>query len=151
MLQTVSDDTVRAPVERTPLTGLTFLPILPAGMPARLRCSLWIVCLAVAWSGVARPAPAPRGVSSTPTPAKAKAKAKAKASIAKQLVGAGSYDEALVAIDEGLALAPGDLSLLSLRGSVSMAQHDLPGALAAYSAYLAAGATARKGARSRRW
>jgi hypothetical protein len=113
-------------------------------MPARLRRSLWIVCLAVAWGGVARPAPAPRGASSTPTPAKAKAKAKAKATIARQLVGAGSYDEALVAIDEGLALAPGDLSLLSLRGSVLMAQHDLPGALAAYRAYLAAGATGAK-------
>jgi hypothetical protein len=73
-----------------------------------------------------------------------KAKAKAKASAAKQLVGAGSYDEALVAIDEGLALAPGDLSLLSLRGSVLMATHDLPGALTAYRAYLAAGATGAK-------
>ncbi len=117
-------------------------------MPACLRRSLWIVCLCVAWGGVARPAPvtapAPRGATSTPTPAKAKAKAKAKASIAKQLVGAGSYDEALVAIDEGLALAPGDLSLLSLRGSVLMAQHDLPGALAAYRAYLSAGATGAK-------
>src|SRR4051812_29001105 len=117
-------------------------------MPARFRRFLWIVCLGVAWSGVAHPAPvtapAPRDASSTPSPAKMKAKAKTKASAAKRLMSVGSYDEALVAIDEGLALAPGDLSLLSLRGSVLMATHDLPGALTAYRAYLMAGATGAK-------
>jgi hypothetical protein len=125
---------------------MAFLPILTAEMPARLRRSVWIVCLGVAWSGVAWPAtaPAPRAANSATSAAKTKAKVKAKATLARQLMAAGSYDEALVAIDEGLALAPGDLSLLALRGSVLMAQHDLAGALAAYRAYLAAGATGAK-------
>src|SRR5205814_770179 len=58
--------------------------------------------------------------------------------------GGGSYDEARAAIAEGLAANPKDLELLRLEGSVLMAMHDLPGALAAYQAYLAAGATGAK-------
>src|SRR3954452_18304563 len=63
---------------------------------------------------------------------------------AAQLFESGAVEDARAAIEEGLAAAPQDLELLRLKGSVLMSLRDLPGALAAYQAYLDAGATGAK-------
>lgn len=63
---------------------------------------------------------------------------------AEQLDESGDYETALAAIDHGLAAAPPkDLQrrLLGLRGAVLLKLRDYAGALTAYQAYLAAGAT----------
>lgn len=91
-----------------------------------------------AGAGLAHGAP-PRKV-----PAAAAATARAQGRAAARLFDSGAYEEARAAIDEGLAANPRDLSLLRLQGSVRMATGDLPGALAAYRAYLAAGASGAK-------
>jgi hypothetical protein len=90
----------------------------------------WIVT-GVAWgvagAGVALAAP--------------KAGAGEKFERATQLDDNGDTDKALAVIDEGLAIAPKDLRLLSLKGTVLLKLRDYPGALATYQAYLDAGAT----------
>ena len=60
---------------------------------------------------------------------------------AKQLDESGDYEDALASIAHGLAAAPRDRPLLALKGSVLLKLRDFLGALAAYRAYLAAGAT----------
>lgn len=85
----------------------------------------WIVCVGVACTGVALAAPDDE---------------RARYKAAAQLVEAGELDKALVAIEEGLAIAPKDLELLRLRGAVLLELRDYLGALAAYEAYLDAGA-----------
>jgi hypothetical protein len=94
----------------------------------------WIVCVAVAYAGGVQAAPKAK-----PTAAP-KVDARAKYKTAVQLDDSGEAEKALAAIDEGLALAPNDLPLLFLKGTVLLKQRDYPGALAAYQAYLDAGA-----------
>ncbi|HEX3763417.1 MAG TPA: PEGA domain-containing protein [Kofleriaceae bacterium] len=63
---------------------------------------------------------------------------------AEQLHARGDYETALPAIDHGLAATPGKdvrLRLLGLRGAVLLKLRDYAGAIVAYEAYLAAGAT----------
>ena len=92
-------------------------------------------CIAAAVGSPTRAAPAHRSPGAT---------ARAQLDAATRLFDSGAYDEARTAIDEGLAADPHDLALLRLKGSLLMALHDLPGALDAYRAYLAAGATGAK-------
>jgi tetratricopeptide (TPR) repeat protein len=61
--------------------------------------------------------------------------------VAAQLDENGDGEKAIAVIDEGLALAPRDLALLGLKGIVLLKLRDYSGALAAYQAYLDAGAT----------
>src|SRR5262245_17041413 len=114
---------------------------MPAPMLAyfRRQIAAGVVALALlsAWSP-ADAAPARK------VPAAAAALARAKGRAAARRFASGAYNEARAAIDEGLAANPQDLSLLRLKGSVLMATGDLPGALAAYQAFLAAGATGAK-------
>lgn len=91
-----------------------------------------IVCVGVAWTGVARAAP--------------KVDARAKHRLAVRLDDRGEAEKALVVIEEGLAIGPKDLPLLQLKGSVLLKLRDYTGALAAYQAFLDAGA---KGANRR--
>ncbi len=65
--------------------------------------------------------------------------AAAKRKQAARLIADGDYAEAATVIDEGLALAPGNLQLLQLRGSARLGMRDFEGALAAYEAFIAAG------------
>lgn len=97
----------------------------------------WIVCAAVAYAGVAAAAPKARAP-------KVSAPAQFKAAAAEH--GNGNYQKALEHIDKGLAVAPKDLKLLGLKGTVLLELRDYPRALAAYQAYLKAGA---KGANER--
>jgi hypothetical protein len=60
---------------------------------------------------------------------------------AARLAADDDNEKALAIIDQGLALAPKDLKLLGLRGNVLLKMRDYAGALAAYQAYLDAGAT----------
>lgn len=86
----------------------------------------WIVCVGVACTRVALAAPS--------------ADVGAKYKLAVSLNNNGEFDKALAAIEEGLAIAPKDLPLLGLRGTVLLTLRDYPGALAAYQAYVDAGA-----------
>jgi hypothetical protein len=86
-----------------------------------LICS-WIVGVGIACTGVALAAP--------------KVDARQKYKAAAILVDSGEAEKALGVIDEGLALAPKDLSLLKLKGTVLLTLRDYPGALAVYRAYL---------------
>jgi hypothetical protein len=61
--------------------------------------------------------------------------------VAAELDDAGDYEAALARIADGLAAAPRDLALLGLKGTVLLKVRDYAGALAAYQAYLEAGAT----------
>jgi hypothetical protein len=90
----------------------------------------WIVCVGVACTGVALAAPPAPGVA-----------ARAAHKRATQLAGTGSVQQALVVVEEGLAIAPNDLPLLSLKGAVLLKLRDYSGAFAAYQAYVGAGAT----------
>jgi hypothetical protein len=87
----------------------------------------WIVCVGVAWTGVALAAP--------------QVDARAKYKLAERLDDRGEAEKALVVIEEGLVIAPNDLPLLKRRGSVLLKLRDYAGALAAYQAFLDAGAT----------
>jgi hypothetical protein len=79
---------------------------------------------------------APRGASH-PAPA---AQAASPLAAATQLVNAGKYTQALAVIDDGLGKQPNDLLLLQLKGSVMIELRDVDGAIAAFQAYIAAGA-----------
>jgi hypothetical protein len=86
-----------------------------------------IVYVSVAWTGAALAAP--------------KVDARATYKLAMQLDDNGEAEKALAAIEEGLAIAPKDLPLLGLKGTVLLKLRDYTGALAAYQAYVAAGPT----------
>lgn len=86
----------------------------------------WIVCVGVACTGVALAAPRPGP--------------RENYKLAAQLDDSGDAEQALVVIDQGLAIAPKDLALLGLKGTVLLKLRDYAGALAAYQAYLEAGA-----------
>src|SRR5882724_310396 len=92
----------------------------------------WIICAGVACTNVALAAP---GVDT-----------QEKYKLAVQLDDNGDAEKALVLINEGLASAPQDLPLLGLKGAVLLKLRDYTAALAAYQAYLDAGA---KGANRR--
>jgi hypothetical protein len=87
-----------------------------------------IVCVGVA---LARPAVADKGPG----------EARAKYTQAAQLAADDDNDKALVLVNEGLALAPRDLRLLELNGTLLLKLRDYEGALVAYQAYLQAGAS----------
>lgn len=113
-------------------------------MPVHPRHRRAALIGAVALAGLLAAADPAEATPPHKVPAAAAASARAKARAAARLFDSGAYEEARAAIDEGLAANPRDLSLLRLQGSVRMATGDLPGALAAYQAYLAAGATGAK-------
>nr|HEX4312574.1 PEGA domain-containing protein [Kofleriaceae bacterium] len=60
---------------------------------------------------------------------------------AARLAADDDNDKALALVEDGLALAPKDLQLLELHGSLLLKTRDYAGALAAYQAYVDAGAT----------
>jgi hypothetical protein len=60
---------------------------------------------------------------------------------AAQLAADDDNDKALALVEDGLQLVPKDLPLLELRGSLLLKTRDYTGALAAYQAYVDAGAT----------
>jgi hypothetical protein len=64
----------------------------------------------------------------------------AKYAQAAKLANNGAAEQALTLIDEGLAVAPRDLPLLGLKGTVLLSLYEYTGALATYQAYLDAGA-----------
>ncbi len=66
--------------------------------------------------------------------------AAAKRSQAERLYNAGQYDQALVVVEQGLALVPAHTGLLELKGQVLIKLPDYLGALEAYEADVAAGA-----------
>ncbi|HWU89253.1 MAG TPA: PEGA domain-containing protein, partial [Kofleriaceae bacterium] len=102
-------------------------------MAALLRT--WIVCAGIVCTGVAAAAPKGNG------PAAPKVSAQAQYKAAATQYSNGNYPKALELIEQGLAVAPQDLKLLGLKGSVLLELRDYPGALAAYQAYLKAGPT----------
>ena len=59
---------------------------------------------------------------------------------AVQLAGDDDNDKALALVEAGLEVAPRDLHLLELKGNLLLKTRDYPGALAAYQAYVDAGA-----------
>jgi len=65
---------------------------------------------------------------------------RAKYKRAAQLANNGAAEQALAVIDEGLAVAPKDLPLLGLKGTVLLSLYDYAEAFATYQAYLDAGA-----------
>jgi PEGA domain len=83
----------------------------------------------------APPAPAPTAAPSAPAPATAKEKHKA----AQKLDAAGSYEEALLLIEDGLALEPKNLLLLELKSTVQVKLRDYAGARDAAKRYVDAG------------
>jgi hypothetical protein len=83
-------------------------------------CVVWLT-LALASVAYAAPGPDPR----------------AQLELADRLIKERKHQEALAAIDEGLAGAPKDLALLYLKGAVLLDMADYPGALAAFQAFVA--------------
>jgi hypothetical protein len=59
---------------------------------------------------------------------------------AQKLAADDDNEKALVIVEQGLAIAPKDLELLQLRGTLLLKTRDYAGAVAAYQAYLDAGA-----------
>jgi hypothetical protein len=96
----------------------------------RVLMRTWIVCASVAWASAAW-----AGVAGAAPGADALDKYRA----AVKLVNSGNIEQALVTIEEGLAIAPRQLLLLGLKGSVQFTLRDYPGALTTYLAYLDAG------------
>jgi len=92
----------------------------------RALVSAGMICVGVVCTGVALAAP--------------QVSARAKYQIAVRLDDSGEYEKALVSIEEGLAVAPKDLPLLGLKGAVLLKLHKYVHSLAAYQAYLDAGA-----------
>jgi hypothetical protein len=91
----------------------------------RVLICTWIVCVGVAWTGVALAAPS--------------GDAREKYRLAVKLDDSGEPEKALAVIEEGLAIAPKDLALLGFKGRVLLKLRDYTGTLAAYEAYLDAG------------
>jgi len=91
-----------------------------------------IVCVVVLAAGDARAG------GRAAAPAAGSAEAAASHARATQLSRAGEYDQALAAVDEGLAHAPAHRPLLLLKGEVLVRLRDYTRALEAYKAYLAA-------------
>jgi hypothetical protein len=94
-------------------------------MPAVIR--VWIVCIGVAYAGLALAAP--------------RVDPRVQYKKAAELDEQGDYQAALGVIEKGLAVAPKDLRLLGLKGALLLKLRDYPEALVAYQAYLDAGAT----------
>lgn len=90
-----------------------------------------LICAGIVCAGFAYA----RGVWAEP-----RADTRAKYTRATKLADSGAAEEALAVIDEGLAIAPQDLPLLLLKGTVLLSLHDYAGAFATYQAYLDAGA-----------
>ncbi len=90
--------------------------------------ALVVFCL-LAWTATPEAGAAPRG------------KAKGTSKKAAELVAAGEVEAALVEINQGLEAAPRDLPLLLLKGQALLLLRDYEGALAAYKAFLSAGAS----------
>ena len=93
----------------------------------RVNIPILVVCVGLASTGATSAAP--------------RADAHVLYERAVKLDGDGEYDQAFAAIEEGLALTPKDLPILRLKGSMLLKLRNYPGALAAYQAYLDAGAT----------
>lgn len=85
----------------------------------------WIAWVSIACTGIALAAP--------------KVDVRDQLRRASALHEGGEHDKALAVVDEGLALAPGDLELLRLKGAVLLELHDYSGAVAAFQAYVDAG------------
>jgi hypothetical protein len=90
-----------------------------------------VACASAAWA-------APPGAPGAPRPARVDTRAMYKR--AAQLASSGAAEDALAVIDEGLAIAPTDLPLLGLKGTVLLSLYDYAAAFATYQAYLDAGA-----------
>ena len=112
----------------------------------RVLICTWIVCVSVAWTGVALAAPkgGARANPSAAAPATPKrvtpaGDAHEKYKLAAKLDDSGEPEKALAVIEEGLAIAPKDLALLGFKGRVLLKLRDYTGTLAAYEAYLDAG------------
>ncbi|HXT51749.1 MAG TPA: PEGA domain-containing protein [Thermoanaerobaculia bacterium] len=88
---------------------------------------IWILCVWVAWAGLALAQPA--------------GNVQQRYRAAAKLIDSGEYEKALGLVQQGLAAAPRDLPLLWLRGVVLVKLRDYGGALEAYKAYLDAGPT----------
>jgi PEGA domain-containing protein len=80
------------------------------------------------------------GVACLAAPAAATPDARANYKQAVQLAGDDDNDKALALVEAALATAPKDLQLLELKGNLLLKTRDYPGALAAYQAYIDAGA-----------
>src|SRR5689334_9119993 len=93
----------------------------------------WIVCVGVAWASVAAAAPRARA------PAAPKVSVQAQYQAAAAQYSSGNYQQALEIIEQGLAIAPKDLNLLRLKGTVLIELRSYPEALATYEALLEAG------------
>lgn len=91
----------------------------------RIWSVVWIVC-AVVVHGSALAAP--------------QASAESPQQIATQLYQAGEYQQAVEVIDRALVTAPRNLDLLNLKGSALLSLGDRAAAIAAYEAYIKAGA-----------
>jgi hypothetical protein len=101
----------------------TTFPMKATAMRVLIRT--WIVCAGVGYAGAAASAPG--------------ATALDKYNTAGQEVSTGNMGQALVTIDEGLAIAPRHLRLLGLKGQVQFTLRDYAGALTTYLEYLDAG------------
>lgn len=98
----------------------------------------WILCWGIAWAGAAAAAAAPGGLPPAPAGAAAlKVDPQAQLKRAERLFKDRQHQQALAAIDEGLAAAPKQLSLLYLKGTVLLDMSDYAGALAAFQAFVA--------------
>lgn len=95
----------------------------------RWSITAWILCAGLGWADGARAAPAGNARAGYQRAAAADA--------------SGDPDSALRIIDDELRAAPADLPLLRLKGKVLIELQDLPGAYAAFEAFLAAGATGK--------
>jgi len=123
--------------DRSPVRGVAVREVISTSdrsPPGGRRTGSLAACLAIAvasaslaWSGHARAAPGPD--------------ARAKYAQAVRLSAGGDPEQALAAIDEGLALAPKDLPLLKLKSTLLLQRRNYLGALDALLAYLAAGAS----------
>ncbi len=108
-----------------------------------MRVSLrgWIVWAGIACAGSASAAPdkvIPAALREA-SPAASTRGTRTQYEAAATQYGNGDYEQALEQIEQGLAAAPKDLKLLSLKGTVLLELRDYAGALAAYRAYLEAG------------